>query len=221
MDRLDEIISRLECEYGTRQWHVGEDAMSVLVKTILSQNTADVNSHRAFVSLRETFPDWETVAAADIDELAESIKSGGLAVIKAKRIKFTLQHIQDRNGGFDLDFLAELPLSESKAWLRQLPGVGPKTAGCVLLFGLGRSAFPVDTHIFRLAKRLGIIDSKVSVDVAHDMLESIFPSSHFYQLHIQMIEHGRQVCHAQRPRCDRCVLADVCPSASMASGRSG
>lgn len=219
MDRLDEIISRLEREYGTRQWHVGEDAMSVLVKTILSQNTSDVNSGRAFVSLRETFPDWEMVAAASIDELAESIKSGGLAVIKAKRIKSTLQHIQDRNGGFDLDSLAELPLSESKAWLRQLPGVGPKTAGCVLLFGLGRPAFPVDTHIFRLARRLGLIGSKVSVDVAHDMLESIFPSSHVYQLHIQMIEHGRQVCHAQRPRCDRCVLTDVCPSASMASGR--
>lgn len=220
MDKLDEIVSRLEREYGTRQWHVGEDAISVLVKTILSQNTSDVNSDRAFASLRKTFPDWETVAAADIDEIAESIKSGGLAVIKAKRIKATLQHIQDRNGGLALDFLAELPLSESKAWLRQLPGVGPKTAGCVLLFGLGRPAFPVDTHIFRLARRLGLIGSKVTVDVAHDMLESLFPSSHVYQLHIQMIEHGRQVCHAQRPRCDRCVLADVCPSTSMESGRS-
>ena len=220
MDRLDEIISRLGREYGTRQWHVGEDAMSVLVKTILSQNTSDVNSHRAFASLRERFPDWEMVAAAGIDELAESIKSGGLAVIKAKRIKFTLQHIQDRNGGFALDFLAELPLSESKAWLRQLPGVGPKTAGCVLLFGLGKPAFPVDTHIFRLAKRLGLIGSKVSVDVAHDILESIFPSSHVYQLHIQMIEHGRRVCHAQRPRCDGCILADVCPSTSLAGERN-
>lgn len=221
MRRLKEIISRLDREYGTHQWHVGEDAMSVLVKTILSQNTSDVNSHRAFASFRETFADWEAVAGASVDEIAESIKSGGLAVVKAERVKSTLQSIQDRNGGFALDFLAELPLPEAKAWLKQLPGVGPKTAACVLLFGLGRPALPVDTHVFRLAKRLGLIDSKVSVDAAHEVLEDILPSRHVYQLHIQMIEHGRRVCHAQRPRCDRCVLADVCPSASMPSGRSG
>jgi endonuclease-3 len=221
MNRLEEIMSRLQHEYGTRQWHVGKDAMSVLVKTILSQNTSDVNSDRAFASLRETFPDWKAVASASTDEIAESIESGGLAVVKAKRIKSALEHIENRNGGFALDFLAQLPLPEAKAWLKQLPGVGPKTAACVLLFGLGRPALPVDTHVFRLARRLGLIDSKVSVDAAHEVLEDILPSSHVYQLHIQMIEHGRRVCHAQRPRCDRCVLADVCPSASLADERSG
>ena len=140
-------------------------------------------------------------------------------MIKAERIQATLRHIRDRNGGFDLSFLAGLPLSEAKTWLRGLPGVGPKTGACVLLFGLGRPALPVDTHVSRVAKRLGLIDSKVSVDRAHEVLEGIFPPSHVYQLHIQMIEHGRQVCHARRPGCDRCVLSDLCPSAYLQKER--
>ena len=215
MTKIEEIIGRLEREYGNRQWHVDDDAMSILVKTILSQNTSDVNSHRAFASLREAFPDWETVLAAPEDEVAQSIKSGGLAVVKAERIKAALQQIQSRNSGLDLDFLKQMPLAEAKAWLKRLPGVGPKTAACVLLFGLGMPALPVDTHVARVTKRLGLINSNISIDAAHEALEGLFPPERRYQLHIQMIEHGRRVCHARRPRCERCVLADLCPSVSL------
>jgi len=212
---VGEIIIRLEREYGPRQWQPGNDAISTLVETILSQNTSDVNSHRAFESIRTAFPDWAVVAEATVEDIAESIKSGGLAMIKARRIKSTLQQILMENGDLDLAFLGQLPLSEAKAWLKQLPGVGPKTAGCVLLFALGQPALPVDTHVFRVARRLGLIDRKVSPDRAHEVLEGIVSAGRIYQFHLHMIDHGRRVCHARHPSCQHCVLSDICPSISL------
>ena len=158
--------------------------------------------------------DWEAVIKADSKDVAESVKSGGLGDIKADRIKAALIEIQAQKGNFDLSFLGELPPSEAKDWLTSLPGVGPKTAACVLLFALGEPAFPVDTHVFRLARRLGLINSKVNPERAEEVLEKIVPANKVYQAHLHLIEHGRKVCHAQRPRCDRCVLAELCPSAS-------
>jgi len=167
---VEGILHRLEQEYGVREWQPAEEAISVLVRTILSQNTSDTNSGRAFRSLVAAFGDWEAVAEAGTDEIARAINSGGLANIKAKRIKLVLQQIRERQGSLGLGFLEQLPLPEAKAWLTQFPGVGPKTASCVLLFSLGRPALPVDTHVFRVARRLGLINSRVSPGLAQELL---------------------------------------------------
>lgn len=209
---FDRVLGLLTGEYGSREWLPGDSPLAVLVQTILSQNTSDTNSKRAFESLLASFPSWEDVAAAEAGEIAASIRVGGLGEIKAKRIKQALGEIQQQRGKLELDFLNELPLAEARDWLKQLPGVGTKTANCVFLFSLGRPALPVDTHIFRLAKRLGLIDSKVSVEQAHRLLEDLVPPEKVYQFHVLMIEHGRKVCKAIRPRCPECVLGKRCPS---------
>jgi endonuclease-3 len=210
-----EVLRLLRKEYGPRKWQPGQDPLSSLIATVLSQNTSDVNSHRAFTALVNRFGTWESVATADVDELAQAIRAGGLAEIKARRIKLILHEIQEKRGGLDLSFLDNVGLAEAKAWLRQLPGVGPKTAGCVLLFSLGRPAMPVDTHVFRVAKRLGLIDARVSVEKAHEILESLVPPKDVYEFHILMVEHGRRACKAQRPRCTVCVLRGLCPSSRL------
>lgn len=158
---IDEIISLLAQVYGARPWRARRDPVSELVFTILSQNTSDVNSQRAFNRLLNRFGSWEAVADAAVEEIAESIWGGGLARVKAPRIKGILKAILDKRGSLELDFLKDMPLAAAKSWLRELPGVGPKTAACVLLFSLGRPALPVDTHVYRVAKRLGLIGTKV------------------------------------------------------------
>ena len=208
-----QVLGLLRKEYGPRKWRPGQDPLSSLIATVLSQNTSDINSHRAFAALVNRFGTWESVATADVNELAQAIRAGGLADIKARRIVSILHRIQEERGRLDLSFLNELGLAEAKAWLRGLPGVGPKTAGCVLLFSLGKPAMPVDTHVYRVAKRLGLIDARVSVDKAHEILESLVPPKNVYEFHILMVEHGRRACKAQRPRCTVCVLREVCPSA--------
>ncbi len=210
--RIEEIMPQLQREYGPRCRQPGRDPVSTLIATVLSQNTSDTNSRRAFDSLVSTFGTWDLVADAGEDEIARCIRLGGLARIKAVRIKQILQKIRQRRSSFDLSFLGGLPLSEAKSWLRDLPGVGPKTVGCVLLFSLGRPALPVDTHVFRVARRLGLIDSRVSVERAHEILEELVPAQHIYAFHLYLIEHGRRTCKAQRPRCHLCVLQSVCPS---------
>ncbi len=210
--RIGGTLRLLQREYGPIDWQIDRDPVSTLMATVLSQNTSDANSKRAFHSLITAFGNWEAVAEASVDEITQSIKLGGLAEVKAKRIKLILQEIRDLQGCLDLSFLRELPLSEAKSWLRQLPGVGPKTAGCVLLFSLGRPALPVDTHVFRVAKRLGLIDSKVSPEQAHELLESVVPPEDIYSFHVHMVEHGRRICKAQRPRCHLCALQGLCPS---------
>jgi len=209
-----QVLRLLRKEYGPRNWQPGQDPLSTLMATVLSQNTSDVNSHRAFAALVNRFGSWESVATADVSELAEAIRAGGLADIKARRIKLILHEIREKQGSLDLSFLGNVGLAEAKAWLRQLPGVGPKTAGCVLLFSLGKPAMPVDTHVFRVAKRLGLIDARVSAEKAHEILESLVPPKNVYEFHILMVEHGRRACKAQRPRCAVCVLRGLCPSAA-------
>jgi len=207
---IDEIINALVSAYGSRRWQPADSPLNVLVQTILSQNTSDTNSRRAFLSLKNEFPRWEDVASADVSEIAEAIRGGGLGEIKAGRIKQALEEIQQRRGELELDFLSELPLDEAREWLTQLPGVGTKTANCVFLFSLGRPALPVDTHIHRVAKRLGLIDAKTTVEKAHQLLGNLVPPDKVYQFHVLMIEHGRKVCKAQRPRCADCGLRQCC-----------
>jgi len=207
---IEHTLDLLSSEYGNRNWQPDDSPLNVLVQTILSQNTSDANSRKAFRSLQSSFPTWEDVASADVYQIAGAIKGGGLGEIKARYIKQTLGGIQQKRGKLELNFLNELPLSEARDWLTQLPGVGTKTANCVFLFSLGRPALPVDTHVYRVAKRLGLIDYKTTVEKAHRLLESLVPPDKVYQFHVLIIEHGRKVCKAQRPRCFDCVLNRLC-----------
>ena len=211
---MERIIGLLEQEYGKLEWHPDRKPLAGLVRTILSQNTSDVNSSRAFNALMSTFGSWQAIASAPVQEIAYAIKVGGLSRIKAVRIKQILNKIEEEHSCISLDFLKSLSASEAKDYLMRLPGVGEKTANCVLLFSLGKPCLPVDTHVFRVAKRLGLIDAKVSIDKAHYLLQQQVPPSKVYQFHIHMIEHGRKVCHARNPQCDSCILRNDCPSSS-------
>ncbi|HEY7295738.1 MAG TPA: endonuclease III, partial [Dehalococcoidia bacterium] len=182
---------------------------------ILSQHTADRASGRAFAELLATFPDWDAIREADPRAIARTVRWAGLSEMKAPRIKTVLQRIKDERGSYDLSFLGDpaLSLDEARGWLMDLPGVGPKTAACVLMFALGRPALPVDTHVYRVGKRLGFIPPTMSADKAHAHLEALVPEEQVYSFHIGLIKHGRHVCYAQRPNCAGCVLNDICPSA--------
>jgi len=207
-----EVIELLEQEYGPREWQSGRDPFDVLIGTILSQNTSDTNSGRAFASLKSNFDSWEDIASAPAGHIARVIQAGGLHQIKAARIKQVLGQIEKEQGRISLDSLKSKTMAEAENYLMRLPGVGHKTARCVLLFSLGKPSLPVDTHIFRVAKRLGLINSKTSIEKAHSLLQEQIPPSKVYQFHIHMIEHGRRICHAHQPRCNRCILRVICPS---------
>jgi endonuclease-3 len=209
-----EIIDLLSREYGRPPSRLRRDPTAELVLTVLSQNTSDTNSGRAFARLVDAFPDWQAVLTADVRRLEEAIQPGGLARTKAPRIQAILAEVRRSRGSFDLSFLADLPLEEARAWLRGLPGVGPKTAACVLLFSLGRPALPVDTHVHRVAQRLGLVPGKASAEKAHVLLEARLEPDEVYPFHIALVTHGRRTCQAQRPRCPSCVLRHGCPSAA-------
>jgi endonuclease-3 len=207
---VQQVNERLDACYGPRERYSARDPLDELILTILSQNTSDRNSGRAWRLLRARYHSWEDVLAADTNELYEVIKPAGLGNIKAPRIQNVLQEVLSRRGSFDLSFLRDLPLAEAKQWLRSLPGIGPKTAACVLCFACDLPALPVDTHVHRVSQRLGLIGPKVSADAAHELLERALLPEQVYAFHVNMILHGRQVCHAQRPECGRCPLADLC-----------
>jgi endonuclease-3 len=204
------VYQRLVEAYGPRTLRPGRDPLDELILTILSQNTTDRNSGRAYRLLRAKFPTWEEVLAAPVSEVYEAIKPAGLGNIKAPRIQNTLREILARRGELRLDFLEDLSLEEGRRWLISLEGIGPKTAACVLLFALGKPALPVDTHVHRVARRLGLIGPKVGADLAHTLLEAAVPPEAVYAFHVDMIQHGRRVCHPQRPECGSCPLNDMC-----------
>jgi endonuclease-3 len=205
-----EIHERLLRIHGQPEKRRHLDPLSQLVSAILSQNTSDTNRDKAFKRLRERFPKWEEVLEAELEEIVEAIRPAGLANLKAPRIQEALRTISIKRGELTLDFLASLPLDEAKAWLMELKGVGPKTAAIVLLFSLDKPAFPVDTHINRVTKRLGLIGEKVPKEKAHELLEQILPEEIYYSFHLNVIAHGREVCKARNPRCEICVLQDIC-----------
>ena len=213
-----EVMEALSPEYGPFHWEPRYDPASELVYTILSQHTSDINSERAFNNLMETFGSLEAIAAADVKQIENAIRRAGLFRVKAPRIKRVLNEVLDEVGSFDLSFLAEMPLDESKDWLKRFNGIGPKTAAIILCFSLGLPAMPVDTHIYRVSKRLGLIGPKVSADQAHDILEPMVASEDVFAFHLYLINHGRKVCKAIRPRCDSCVLAERCPSRGIERG---
>lgn len=211
--RAQAINDVLTAHYGApERVHIesGNDPLSELILVVLSQHTSDLNSDRAFASLRARFPDWEAVRTAPTPAVADAIRSGGLAEIKAARIQRILSQILERHGALSLEFLRGLPLAEARAFLRALDGVGPKSAACVLLFSLDQPAMPVDTHVHRVARRLGLIGSKTTAEAAHEQLESMVPVEDVYRFHVNLIRHGRRTCKAQRPQCPRCPVAALC-----------
>jgi endonuclease-3 len=207
---IESIIDLLKKTYGAQEFHPHHSPLAELVQTILSQNTSDANSRSAYRALVEAFDSWDKILVADIDRIARTISSGGLAQIKAQRIQQALREIKQRRGKLDLNFLNDMPVPEAREWLKQLPGVGNKTANCVLLFALGKPALPVDTHIFRVSKRLGLVPGKASLDEAHRILEEQVPPECIFEFHVLMIEHGRRTCGAQRPHCSQCAIKPLC-----------
>ena len=244
---VGDILDRLVVLQGRPSWERRLDATSELVLTILSQNTADLNSERAFQALRDRYPapqapvevhripaadgserapdgwggvgldpgrppDWLAVESAPTDELVATIRSGGLAEQKAPRIQEALRTIRAARGddSHSLDFLADLPAREARDWLTRIPGIGPKTASVVLLFCFGTPLMPVDTHVERVSKRLGLIPPGASLALAHDAWLELVPEDRMYEAHVSLIHHGRAVCAARRPRHDACPLADRC-----------
>ena len=209
---VSEAIRLMSEQYGPFPEEPRLDPAHELVFTILSQHTSDTNSERAFRGLMERFGSLEAVAEGEVPDIEAAISRGGLARVKAPRIKEVLTRILELNGSLDLSFLAETPLDEAKAWLRQLPGIGPKSAGIILSFALGMPAMAIDTHIYRVCQRLGLIGSRVSVEKAHELLEAAVEPEQVYPFHVAFITHGRQVCKAQRPRCLDCIVGHGCPS---------
>jgi endonuclease III len=208
---LRTILRKLEQTYGLPRWNPNHDPLGELVATILSQNTSDVNSDRAFAALRTAYRTWDEVLQAHSDDLASVIRSGGLARLKSRRIQEILQTIKTRHGHLGLDFLMEMPMPAARAYLGEFLGVGPKTIACVLLFACGHPAFPVDTHIYRVTTRLGLLPASCSAERAHAVLEPLIPPAHVYRAHVNLIRHGRTVCKARLPDCRHCCLRSWCP----------
>ncbi len=207
---IPEIVARLESRYGVPEWNPRNNPLEELIHCILSQHTSDANSFRAYRLLRERYPTWQAVVDAPTDELAETIRSGGLANQKAPRIQAVLRAIHQAHGDYTLDWLHMLPTPDAKQFLLSLPGIGPKCAAIVLCFAMGRPVIPVDTHVFRVSWRLGLIPKSIGEAKAHDALEAIVPEPLVYRFHVALIRHGRAVCKAQNPRCEACCLQDLC-----------
>ncbi|MGB2911584.1 MAG: endonuclease III [Anaerolineales bacterium] len=204
------IHKRLLDTYGIPEWRNPVSPLDELVSTILSQNTNDTNRDRAFKSLKARFPTWEAVRDADEHEVIGSIRTAGLSNQKGPRIQNMLREITAQRGELELDFLENLSTVEASNWLRSFKGVGPKTAAIVLQFSLGKPAFPVDTHIYRVTGRLGLRPQKMNADRAHSYLAELFPPQSYYAVHLNIIRLGREVCHARRPGCEFCPLNDLC-----------
>jgi endonuclease-3 len=204
------IAELLEDTYGYPAWRPALPPVDELVSTILSQNTNDGNRDRAFDALTERYSSWEAVRDAPVEDIVQTIRSAGLANQKGPRIQAALRYITETQGEISLDFLADMEVEEAKAWLMQIDGVGPKTAAIILLFSFDRPAFPVDTHIHRVTKRLGLIDPDTTAERAHQELEAIIPPDQYFPAHLNIIRHGREICHARHPRCEECPLTAYC-----------
>jgi len=196
--------------FGEPIWRHPLPAIDELVSTILSQNTNDANRDRGFNALRAKLPTWESVRDAKAEDVVNAIRPAGLANQKGPRIQQVLRAITEERGSLDLEFLADLPIEEARAWLTKFNGVGPKTAAIVLCFSLNMPAFPVDTHIYRVSGRTGLRPERMTVEQAHPFLESIFPPETYYAAHLNLIRLGREVCGARKPNCPQCPIIKLC-----------
>ena len=232
---VDFVLDGLASVYGRETWQRRLDPTSELILTILTQNSADTNAEVAFEALRRAYPsdlppethnpgsgwggfglsaapppDWAAVEFAPLPELTNVIRPGGLANQKAPRLQATLRRIREERGDYSLEFLADMPALEARAWLTSINGIGKKTASIVLLFCFGQPLFPIDRHVERVARRVGLIPPKVSIDDAHDLFLGLLRPDQMYEAHVNLIQHGRKVCHAQRPEHERCPLLERC-----------
>ena len=212
--RIRAIAARLEKRFGPLGPPRAVDPLDELVLTVLSQHTSDLNAERAFADLRRAFPGgWHAVVEAPETAVADAIRSGGLANSKAPRIQAILRQVREREGAFDLSRLRDVPDADARDYLMSLPGIGPKTAAVVLSFALGRDAMPVDTHVHRVTKRLGLIPPKASAERADRLLHELIPDGLRTPMHVGFIRLGREICKAPTPRCRLCPFQDICPTA--------
>lgn len=204
------VVDRLLSFYGPPTWRNPLPPLDELVSTILSQNTNDRNRDLAFNELKHRLPTWEAVRDAPAEMVIDAIRIAGLGNQKGPRIQQVLRQITEERGELNIDFLQDLPLEEARSWLLRFKGVGRKTAAIVLQFSLGRPAFPVDTHIYRVSGRLGIREAGLTLEQTHDFLESSIAPGDYYAAHLNLIRLGREICHARRPSCEQCPLNNLC-----------
>ena len=204
------IVQNLESTFGEPKLARKSDPLAMLINIILSQATSDANSHRTFRNLKAKFKDWEAVLAADEAEIADAIRLGGLANQKAKVIREILRQIKETHGKLSLKFVEKMPDEAARDFLTEFRGVGPKTVACTLLFASHKEVFPLDTHIFRILKRMGILPEKIADAKAHRLLDELVPSGKFYSLHVNLIRLGKQICRPREPLCEECPLIEYC-----------
>jgi endonuclease-3 len=204
------IIQNLERTYGVPENSRASDPLDMLIKIILSQATSDTNSDRTFAALKKRFPTWEAALRARESTIAETIRAGGLANQKAKVIKSLLKQIKDQHGAINLDFLHGMEAEEAARYLKQFRGIGPKTIACTLLFACRKEVFPLDTHIFRILRRVGLIPQKCTDERAHQIMNAVVPTGKFYSFHVNLVRHGRALCRPREPLCERCPIVEYC-----------
>jgi len=213
--RVRALDSHLDKTYGPFVPFRKLDGVTELIVTVLSQNTNDVNRDRAFTSLKEKFPTWDDALNAPAKQIENAIRVGGLAHQKSIAIQKILGEIKRRYGKFTVDPIAKLPVEEAIEELTAFPSVGKKTAACVLIFSYGKPVIPVDTHVHRLSRRLGLASEKSTPDQVFSVLMEIVPDEIKYRFHVHLIKHGRAVCKSQKPQCAECPLKSLCPSAFL------
>lgn len=204
------IVQNLERTYGEPKLKAKSDPLDMLIQIILSQATSDANSDRTFQNLKSTFKSWSDVLKADTEKIADTIRMGGLANQKAKVIKELLSQIKEKTGSLSLEFVQDMTDEEARAYLQEFRGIGPKTVACTLLFACHKEVFPLDTHIFRVLKRVGVLPQKISDVKAHILLDKLVPHKKFYSLHVNLIRLGRKICRPQEPLCDECPIVEYC-----------
>lgn len=204
------IIQNLERAYGVPANERASDPLDMLVKIILSQATSDTNSDRTFATLKKRFPTWDAVLRAREATIADAIRSGGLANQKAVVIKSVLRQIKEERGTLDLNFLHEFSAEEAVQYLARFRGIGPKTIACTMLFACRKEVFPLDTHIFRILRRVGLIPQKCTDTRAHEIMNRIVPPGKFYSFHVNLVRHGRKLCRPRDPLCERCPIIEYC-----------
>ncbi len=204
------IIQNLERTYGVPENSRASDPLDMLIKIILSQATSDTNSDRTFAALKKRFPTWDAALRARESTIADTIRAGGLANQKAVVIKSLLKQIKDMHGAIDLNFLHGMEAAEAASYLKQFRGIGPKTIACTLLFACRKEVFPLDTHIFRILRRVGLIPQKCTDERAHQIMNAVVPPGKFYSFHVNLIRHGRALCRPREPLCERCPIVEYC-----------
>jgi endonuclease III len=204
------LVQNLERTYGVPENRRPSDPLGMLINIILSQATSDTNSERTFAALKKRFPTWDALARARTSTIADTIRSGGLANQKAAVIKDVLRQIKEEHGTLDLGFLHDVSSEEATRYLSQFRGIGPKTVACTLLFACLKEVFPLDTHIFRILRRVGLIPQSCTDKRAHEIMNAIVPTGKFYSFHVNLIRHGRSLCRPRDPLCERCPIVEYC-----------